>query len=365
MSKTKEVLLFIIKGIFVLALALMPGVYAVVRMDPYMFLGTQPKPYIYIPNERFQIPGMARHEEYDTVILGTSMIENFSERYASERLKANVIRLPINASYVTEQKYVLDIALKYHDIKTVLWAVDYRTVDIRHGDIYSKNNVVFPKYMYDENPINDWRYIINHNNFYFALKQYRMRKTGINPFNYFITDREVLNTWNWKTFSRQLIINDYKDLYEGRKSVYDKINNLPTELVKETIDKDLIGTIRKYPNTRFVLFFAPKSILWFKLLDQMGILEKKLEVLTYVVDEAVKLPNVEIYNFQNQFQLTENLDIYLDITHYNNTANQFMIDAIAEKKLLTNSESIRKDNEELINRVRSEEINSLVSEILK
>ena len=53
---------------------------------------------------------MARHEEYDTVILGTSMIENFSERYASQKLNANVIRLPINASYITEQKYVLDIA---------------------------------------------------------------------------------------------------------------------------------------------------------------------------------------------------------------------------------------------------------------
>lgn len=365
MSKTKEVLLFILKGIIVLILALMPGVFMVVKFDPYLFLGTQPKPYIYIPNERFQIPGMARHEEYDTVILGTSMIENFSERYASQKLNANVIRLPINASYITEQKYVLDIAQKYRDIKTVLWAVDYRTVDINHGEIYSKNNVVFPKYMYDENPINDWRYIIDHNNFFWALKQFRMRKTGINPFDYMKTDREILNTWNWKTFSRELITKDYKDLYEGRKSVYDKINNLPVEIVKEVIDKDLIESIRKYPDTDFVLFFAPKSILWFKLLDQMGILEKKLEVLTYIVDEASKLPNVEIYNFQNQYQFTENLDIYLDITHYNNTANKFMIDAISEKKLITDSELFRKDNEELIERVRSDEINNLVLEILQ
>ena len=54
-----------------------------------------------------------------------------------------------------------------------------------------------------------------------------------------------------------------------------------------------------------------------------------------------KLPNVEIYNFQNQYQFTENLDIYLDITHYNNTANKFMIDAISEKKLITDSELFR------------------------
>ncbi len=365
MSRTKDIALFFIKGIFVLILALLPGVFVMFKMDPYLFLGTQPKPYIYIQNERFQIPGMARHEEYDTVILGTSMIENFSERYASKKLNSNVIRLPINASYITEQKMVLDIAQKYRDIKTILWAVDYRTVDINHGDIYSMNNVVFPKYMYDEKWVNDWKYIVNHNNFYWALKQYRMRKTGVNPFDYMITDREVLNTWNWKSFNRQLITQDYKDLYEGRKSIYAKINNLPVDVVKKTIDQDLIKSIKKYPDTDFVLFFAPKSILWFKLLDQNGILEKKLEVLTYIVDEVSKLPNVEIYNFQNEFEFTENLDIYLDITHYNNTANMYMIDAISEKRLITDPQSFRKDNVELIERVRSEEIDNLVNEILK
>lgn len=364
-SKGKEIVLFFIKGIFVLVLALLPGVIAMLKYDPYMFLGLQPEPHIYIPNERFQIPGLARNEEYDTVILGTSMIENFSERYASDKLKSNVIRLPINASYITEQRMVLDIAMNHKDVKTVLWAIDYRTVDIKYGDIYSKNNVVFPKYMYDEKLINDWRYIVDHNNFFWALKQFQMRKTGVNPFDYMVTDREVLNTWNWKTFSRQLIIQDYKDLYEGKKSIYDKINNLPAEEAKKTIDEELIKSIEKYPDTKFVLFFAPKSILWFKLLDQQGILEKKLDVLTYVVDKASSLPNCEVYNFQNVFEITENLDLYLDITHYNNKANNYMIDSFAEGRHKTDPQSFRKDNAELIERVRSAEIEELAQECLK
>ena len=69
----------------------------------------------------------------------------------------------LNASYITEQIKVLDIVKKYKDVNTILWAIDYRTVDINFGDVYEKN-VTFPDYMYDENPINDWRYIINHNN---------------------------------------------------------------------------------------------------------------------------------------------------------------------------------------------------------
>lgn len=364
-SKGKEIVLFLIKGLFVLILALLPGVAAMLKYDPYMFLGLQPEPHIYIPNERFQIPGLARNEEYDTVILGTSMIENCSERYASQKLGSNVIKLPINASYITEQRMVLDMAEKYHDVKTVLWAIDYRTVDINPGDIYSKNDVVFPKYMYDEKILNDWRYIIDHNNFFWALKQLQMRKTGVNPFDYMVTDREVLNTWNWKTFSRQLIIKDYRDLYEGKKSLYDKINNLPAEVAKKTIDEELIKSIEKYPDTKFVLLFPPKSILWFKLLDQKGILEKKLDVLTYVVDRASSLPNCEVYNFQNVSEITENLDLYLDITHYNNKGNNYMIDSIAEGRHRTDPETFRNDNEELIKRVRSAEIDELAQNCLK
>lgn len=364
-GKLKEITLFLAKGLIVLILALLPGVFVVVRLDPYMFLGLQPKPYIYIQNERFQIPGMARHEDYEIAVLGTSMIENFSDSYLSEKLGATALRLPINASYITEQIKILDIAKKYRDVKTVLWAIDYRTIDIHAGDIYSKNNAEFPDYMYDENPLNDWRYIINHNNFYWALKQYLMRKTGVNPFNYMITDRETLNTWTWRGTNRTLLVQDYKDLYEGRKSLYDKINDLPVETVKNTVDQTLIKAIEHYPDIEFKLFFAPKSILWYKLLDQRGILEKKLEALIYVVDRVSAYPNVEVYNFQNVSEITENLDLYLDITHFNKTGNYYMADAIAEKRHLTGPESFRKDCEKLIARVRSDEIDKLAESSLK
>src|SRR5690554_2257379 len=94
-NKTKELIAFLAKGLIILMLALLPGVFVVLKFDPYLFLGTQPKPYIYIHNERFQIPGMARHEDYDLAVLGTSMIENFSDSYLSEKFNANALRLPI------------------------------------------------------------------------------------------------------------------------------------------------------------------------------------------------------------------------------------------------------------------------------
>ncbi|NLL96572.1 MAG: hypothetical protein GX227_05625, partial [Clostridiaceae bacterium] len=171
--------------------------------------------------------------------------------------------------------------------------------------------------------------------------------------------------WTWKGTNKALIVQDYKELYEGRKSLYDKINNLPIEVTKNTVDQALIKAIERHPDIEFKLFYAPKSILWFKLLDQRDILEKKLEALTYVVDKVSAYPNVEIYNFQNVFELTENLDLYLDITHFNKTGNYYMADAMAEKRHLTDPDSFRKDCAELLSRVRSDEINELAETSLK
>lgn len=364
-NKGKELGLFLIKGLIVLVLALLPGAFVMLKFDPYLYLGTQPDPRIYVPIERYQIPGMAKHEDYDIAVLGTSMIENFSDSYLSQKLGAKTLRLPINASYITEQIAVLDVVKEYKDAKTIIWAIDYRTVDIEEGAIYSLNNTKFPEYMYDKSVLNDWKYIVNHNNFYLALKQFRMRRTGVNPFDYFVTDTETLNTWNWRSFNANLIRQDYKDLYTEKKNLYDKINNLPLDTVKSTIDNTLIKTIEKYPDTQFKLLYAPKGILWYKLLDQRGVLEKKLDALTYIVDKASELPNVEVYNFQNVFELTEDLNIYHDITHFSNKGNYYMADSIAEKRHITTPESFRKDCEELLLRVRSEEIDNLAADALK
>lgn len=74
---------------------------------------------------------------------------------------------------------------------------------------------------------------------------------------------------------------------------------------------------------------------------------------------------MEVYNFQNVFELTEDLNIYHDITHFSNKGNYYMADSIAEKRHITTPESFRKDCEELLLRVRSEEIDNLAADALK
>ena len=105
------------------------------KFDPYLYLGTQPDPRIYVPIERYQIPGMAKHEDYDIAVLGTSMIENFSDSYLSQKLGAKTLRLPINASYITEQIAVLDVVKEYKDAKTIIWPLITGRLILRKGHI--------------------------------------------------------------------------------------------------------------------------------------------------------------------------------------------------------------------------------------
>ncbi len=362
MGKNK-VVSFFLKGLIVLLGAIVPLSVFQYRVDPYSYFRLQDDGQIYVPIERYQIPGLARNENYDTVILGSSMIENFSEKYVSEKLGVKAIKLPINASYVTEQRMVLDMAEKYHEVKNVLWVVDYRTVDIHYGDVYEKE-VAFPFYMYDENPLNDWKYLLNQNNFFLSLKQLYMRKTGVNLHDYYVYDRETLNTWNWKRFSKDLIAEDYRELYYGRRDLYLKINNLDEEAARETIDKTVLDAAAQYPDTQFYLVLPPKPILWYKLLDQKGILEKKLSIQQYLTSKAESYPNVKVYNFQNSYEITENLDLYLDITHYSQVGNKYMADAISEGRNQVDAASFQSEAQELLAYVRSPKIESLAQGIL-
>ena len=63
----------LIKGILILILAVVPIGFFVISMDPYQFFKSDD---LFIEQERFQIPGLARNQMFDTAIIGTSMIEN-------------------------------------------------------------------------------------------------------------------------------------------------------------------------------------------------------------------------------------------------------------------------------------------------
>lgn len=347
----------LLKGLIILTLAIVPIGTFVVKMDPYQFFKEDD---IFLSQERYQIPGLAKNQTYDTAIVGTSMIENFVDSEVSEALNVNAIKLPINASYATEQGLVIDRAMEHNNPKNIIWNIDYRCLDIDLGDFYEKE-IEFPEYMYDDKLSNDWRYIINHSSLFLSMKKKIYKDSGRDEFNEFKDDLDKLNTWyGWQEFSRDRLLDDYKELKSGKRDLGDKLNFNDLSQVEDIIDKELISRFERYSDTNFIITFPPKSILWFRLLDEKAILDDKEQAQLYLLKRVRNLSNVSVYNFQNVYEITENFDIYHDLNHYDKSGNDYIIESIKNKTHKTDENQYIDEMKDLREHIYSDKVKDFV-----
>ena len=100
-------LIIVLSGIGVLS-------YLVYRVDPFFHYHKPEVENYYYPldNQRSQNDGIARHFDYNAIITGTSMIENFRTSDMDARFDCNTIKLPFSGAYYKENRDVIKKAKK-------------------------------------------------------------------------------------------------------------------------------------------------------------------------------------------------------------------------------------------------------------
>ena len=76
-------------------------------------------------NQLSQNPGMARHMDYDSVILGSSMTVNFDTRTFADELGLDTIKLPYSGAYPKDISNIMSVIFESHpDVDTVFLGID-------------------------------------------------------------------------------------------------------------------------------------------------------------------------------------------------------------------------------------------------
>lgn len=135
---------------------------SIFAIDP-MFHYHAPLKFLSYPlvNERYQNNGIARHFDYDSVITGTSMTENFKTSEAQKLFGSDFIKVAFSGGGYTEIGDNLKAAYDSgHDIKYVIWGLDYDKM------IYGKNYRYtekgdFPDYLYNDSSLDDIKYFFD------------------------------------------------------------------------------------------------------------------------------------------------------------------------------------------------------------
>ena len=127
-------------------------------VDPY-FHYHKPITKYRLNDERYINDGIARHFDYDAIIIGNSLCQNFSTFQYDELFGTNSVKLPYSGAGYKEIWESLGRALEYNDgVKEVLVCMDLQDLDREaEWERYEGN----PTYLYDDNVFNDIKYIFN------------------------------------------------------------------------------------------------------------------------------------------------------------------------------------------------------------
>ena len=98
-----------------------------------------------------------------------------------------------------------------------------------------------------------------------------------------------------------------------------------------------------HPETEFVFFFPPVSMLYWDSVHRAGYLPQILYQEETFLARVLAYDNVRAYYFCTDEALITDLDRYMDFTHYDEKANDAMIEEMADPSspfLLTEPEEV-------------------------
>lgn len=270
--------------------------------------------------QRHQNPGLARHREYDTVVIGSSLFENISASEARQALGGEVINLSLSAMSSYDMRLLAEHVASIGKAKRMLIGIDlvaYSGAIDRVG--YGGPP---PRWAYNQTLLDDAPYLLSLSTTFNAVEALRGWR-----FNRFALDAD--KPWYWASqnmfgAARTVAGLDARDLNRPFKQPPMR----PHELVA-SLHANLLPLLRQNPQITFELVFPPYSILVWADYQQRGALAPALAFKRELIQAAFAYPNVRIHDFQAHREWTHDLALYKDIYHYAPSVTSAMLTAIA------------------------------------
>lgn len=328
-SPKKFVISFLISTLSVILLV----IFIVVLFDPfYNYHKPLPGLKAVLNDKEYQCIGTLRHFDYDSLIVGSSVCENYDNRWFDEGFDCKSIKAIRSYGATADLCYLLDIAYENHDLKYVFYNIDPSSLSANVTPTYVSTGC--PVYLYDKNYLNDFKYLLN--------KDVLFEKIPHMLANSFIGDYEEGNSYNWAQwkFFNSIICRD----------LYDRPNEIVPMNDIHTYNEELNGNIQlltnmvsSHPDTTFKFFFSPYSMLWWDNSYRTGDRDAVLYNETECIKALLAYKNVEIYFYQDDKEIVTNLENYMDTIHFSKEVNQIISD-----KLIHNIDPITFDNYEKV-----------------
>ena len=314
----------------------------VVLIDPFEIYhqATAFIPPITNGTQNYANAGIAKSYEYDSVIIGSSMTENFRPSQMDSLLGGRFVKLCINGGSPYNHRQMMELAFCTHDVTRVFYGLDVEALTY----FYTTPKCEMPEYLYDDDLFNDTAYWFNHSVLARYIPQCLKTLGQSDP-----DQRDTMYMWG--------------DLYEYGKEAALRYVTITGETVEQgdlpevpelsqqsglNVYSNLLPFIEAYPDTEFIVFFPPYSLVQWVDFYQQGTMIYHLEQKEAVIRILLGYDNVKIYDFQAELDWVTALDNYIDAWHYGPWINDAIVERVAAGENRITDWAQARENDEVI-----------------
>lgn len=276
-----------------------------------------------------QVIGTIRTLDYDMVLLGSSVVENTDSAFLDKEYGGQTLKIIRASGSTADLLYYLKKAHEYQEIQRIFWCMDIFALFASEEITLSEKDI--PQYLYTESLLDDVPYLFN--------KEILFQKIPV-MFAYHSLGRNTGgHAYDWsadKEFSASKAMCAY-DKPEGVQPQADYsewMSHLAANM--KMIDEEITG----HPETEYILFFPPYSMMWWDSGYVNGLGEGYFAILEQALPQLLSYENAKIYYFQDQQEIVCNLDNYMDMIHFTPDINQYMMQCISDGQCEVTDENV-------------------------
>lgn len=268
-----------------------------------------------------QMPGSIRNLSYDSVLMGSSVVENCDSTVLDAAYGCDTLKVIRASGSTADLLYYLEMVQKEMEPKNVFWCLDLPALNSDpETTLYGAD---IPRYLHTETILDDCTYIYNKDILFETIPMtlaYEMQGRNVGG-----------DAYNWadgKEFSAARAMQAYEKPAQPME-LQDFTKNL--DKISQNI-ANIEEQIGAHPNTTYRFFFPPYSMSWWDCAYVNGQLEEQFYMLEQTIPMLLSYENVEVYFYMDEEEIICNLDKYMDLVHYSPDVNQYMLEQLCRGK---------------------------------
>lgn len=303
---------------------------------------------IYLLNPLYAGAGLIKNADYDTLIIGSSMTQNFNMDTFRRELSVEPLHVGIGGLNTRETIELLKLGERAGKAENC-----YVCIDLPNFVQMDESKLL--DYLIEDTLLSKLEYALSFEAWFYYIPMDAcyafMRVAGRSvPQGNMSIDR--MGEWgSGFSFGRDVVLSNYRAKRYDVSSV--ELENL-YENMTANVDA-LLAEIQNLGGMRYTFFFPPYSALYWCDAQEKGYYDTYMRVKAYFVERATAM-GCRVYDFQSE-EFILDLAHYRDMTHYDPGINDWMVHEFASEECVVtpqNSDECRKRLDENTQRFREE-----------